>query len=132
MGEVIHVNFGEVHYSASFQGVLSKRIQAKLDQLYPDRWNRADRIAAQVVTDMKNFDKRIEFTLTIERPVGADGAFSEQAFMASTEKLKGEVNALIHELRKAAHLSIAASAYSAVINVAAPDDMLSGEIPGAR
>ena len=101
MGEVIHVNFGEVHYSASFQGVLSKRIQAKLDQLYPNRWNRADRIAAQVVSDMKSFDKRIEFTLTIERPVDADGAFSEQAFKASAEKSRrGKRD---HELRKAAH-----------------------------
>jgi hypothetical protein len=126
MGEVIHVNFGEVHYSLGFQGVLSKRIQAKLDQLCPDRWNRADRIAAHVIEDMKNFDKRIEFTLTIERPLAKDGSFSEQAFMASTEKLKEEVNALIHELRKAAHLSIAATAYSTVINVAAPDDMLAG------
>ena len=33
MGEVIHVSFGEVQYSASVQGVLSKRIQGKLDQL---------------------------------------------------------------------------------------------------
>ena len=32
MGEVIHVSLGEVHYSTSVQGVLSKRIQAKLDQ----------------------------------------------------------------------------------------------------
>jgi uncharacterized protein YxjI len=130
MGEVIHVTFGEVKYSANVQGMLSKRIQAKLDRLYPDRWNRADRIAAQCVADMKNFDKRIEFTLNIEKPVGADGAFSEQAFKESTEKLKAEVNALVHELRKAAHLSIAATAYSTVINVAAPDDMLSREAPG--
>ena len=124
MGEVIHVNFGEVQYSANVQGVLSKRIQGKLDQLYPERWNRADRIAAQVVADMKNFDKRIEFTWNIERPVAADGSFSEKAFQASTEKLKSEINALVHELRKAAHLSIAAAAYSTVINVAAPADML--------
>ena len=132
MGEVIQVNFGEVHYSPGFQGVLSKRIQAKLDQLLPDRWNRADRIAAHVIEDMKNFDKRIEFTLNIERPVGADGNFSEKAFIASTEKLKAEVHALVHELRKAAHLSIAATAYSTVINVAAPDDLLTREAPGSR
>jgi|SRR5688572_408753 len=132
MGEAIHVTFGEVHYSANVQGLLSKRIQAKLDQLWPDRWNRADRIAAHVVEDMKNFDKRIEFTLNIERPVGVDGNFSEKAFMASTEKLKSEVHALIHELRKAAHLSIAATAYSTVINVAAPDDMLNSEARGSR
>jgi hypothetical protein len=124
MGEVIHVNFAEAKYSTSIQGVLSKRIQAKLDQLFPERWNRADRIAAQVMADMKNFDKRIEFTLTIERPVESNGSFSEQAFQQSAEKLKGELNALIHELRKAAHLSIAATAYSTVINVAAPEDML--------
>jgi hypothetical protein len=124
MGEVIHVNFAEAKYSTSIQGVLSKRIQAKLDQLFPERWNRADRIAAQVMADMKNFDKRIEFTLTIERPVESNGNFSEQAFQQSAEKLKTELNALIHELRKAAHLSIAAAAYSTVINVAAPEDML--------
>jgi hypothetical protein len=124
MGEVIHVNFADAKYSTTVQGVLSKRIQAKLDQLYPDRWNRADRIAAQVIADMKSFDKRIEFSITVERPVGADGAFSEQAFMKSTEKLRGEVEALVNELRKAAHLSIAATAYSTVINVAAPEDML--------
>ena len=131
MGEVIHVNFGEVHYSANVQGVLSKRIQAKLDQLYPERWNRADRIAAQAIADMKNFDKRIEFTLNIERPVAADGTFSEQAFLASNEKLRTEINALVHELRKAAHLAIASTAYSTVIQVAAPDDMLPGRIPGS-
>ena len=124
MGEVIHVNFGEVQYSASVQGVLSKRIQAKLDQLYPERWNRADRIAAQAIADMKQFDKRVEFTLTLERPVTSDGAFSEQAFMAATEKLRAEVQALVHEMRKAAHLAIASTAYSTVIQVAAPDDML--------
>jgi hypothetical protein len=132
MGEVIHVNFGEVQYSASVQGVLSKRIQGKLDQLYPERWNRADRIAAQAVQDMRNFDKRIEFTLNVERPVTADGAFSENAFMASTEKLKAEVNALVHELRRAAHLAIASCAYSTVIQVAAPDDMLPNSLPGQR
>lgn len=132
MGEVIHVNFGEVQYSASVQGVLSKRIQGKLDQLYPERWNRADRIAAQVVEDMRNFDKRIEFTLNVERPVTADGEFSEKAFMAATEKLKTEVNALVHELRRAAHLAIASSAYSTVIQVAAPDDMLPSTLPGRR
>ncbi|HUQ09972.1 MAG TPA: hypothetical protein VM146_06620 [Steroidobacteraceae bacterium] len=132
MGEVIHVNFGEVQYSANVHGVLSKRIQAKLDQLYPERWNRADRIAAQVVADMKKFDERIEFTLNLERPVTADGAFSEQAFMASAEKLKTEVNALVHELRRAAHLAIASSAYSTVIQVAAPDDMLPSILPGQR
>ena len=131
MGEVIHVNFGEVHYSANVQGVLSKRIQAKLDQLYPERWNRADRIAAQAIADMKNFDKRIEFTVNIERPVAADGTFSEQAFLASNEKLRTEINALVHELRKAAHLAIASTAYSTVIQVAAPDDMLPGRIPGS-
>ena len=130
MGEVIHVNFGEVQYSANVQGVLSKRIQGKLDQLYPERWNRADRIAAQAVADMKNFDKRIEFTLNIERPVNADGTFSEQAFLAATEKLKSEIHALVHELRRAAHLSIAATAYSTVIQVAAPDDMLPAMAPG--
>ena len=124
MGEVVHVNFGEVEYSATFKSVLSKRIQTKLDQLYPERWNRAERIAAQVVNDMKNFDKRIEFSLSIERPLAPDGSFSEKAFLASTEKLREDVNALIHELRKAAHLSIAATAYSTVINVAAPEDML--------
>ncbi len=79
MGEVIHVNFGEVQYSANVQGLLSKRIQAKLDQLYPERWNRADRIAAPVIADMKSFDKRVEFTLNMERPVAADGTFSEKA-----------------------------------------------------
>lgn len=129
MGEVIHVNFGEVQYSASVQGVLSKRIQAKLDQLYPERWNRADRIAAQAIADMKQFDKRVEFTLTLERPVTADGTFSEQAFMAATEKLRAEVQALVHEMRKAAHLAIASTAYSTVIQVAAPDDMLSNAAP---
>lgn len=131
MGEVIQVNFADAKYSVSVQGVLSKRIQAKLDQLYPDRWNRADRIASQAVADMKNFDRRIEFKLTIERPVAADGSFSEQAFQASAEKLKTEVLALVHELRKAAHLSIASTAYSTVIQVAAPDDMLPGQAPGA-
>ncbi|MDF3022119.1 MAG: hypothetical protein K0Q92_3422 [Steroidobacteraceae bacterium] len=131
MGEVIHVNFGEVQYSANVQGVLSKRIQAKLDQLYPERWNRADRIAAQAIADMKNFDKRIEFTLNIERPVAADGTFSEQAFLASNEKLRNEINALVHELRKAAHLAIASTAYSTVIQVAAPDEMLPGRMPGS-
>ena len=124
MGEVIHVNFSDTKYSTAVQGVLSKRIQAKLDQLYPDRWNRADRIAAQVIADMQNFDKRIEFTSNVERPVGADGSFSEQAFLKSTEKLRAEVEALVNELRKAAHLSIAATAYSTVINVAAPEKML--------
>lgn len=132
MGEVIHVNFGEVHYSANVQGVLSKRIQAKLDQLYPERWNRADRIAAQAIADMKSFDKRVEFTLNIERPVAADGSFSEKAFLASNEKLKTEIHALVHELRKAAHLAIASTAYSTVIHVAAPDDMLPGQMPGSR
>jgi hypothetical protein len=132
MGEVIHVNFGEVHYSANVQGVLSKRIQAKLDQLYPERWNRADRIAAQAIADMKAFDKRIEFKLNIERPVAADGSFSETAFQASNEKLKAEIHALVHELRKAAHLAIASAVYSTVIQVAAPDDMLPGQMPGAR
>jgi len=131
MGEVIHVNFGEVQYSANVQGVLSKRIQAKLDQLYPERWNRADRIAAQAIADMKNFDKRIEFTVNIERPVAADGTFSEQAFLASNEKLRNEINALVHELRKAAHLAIASTAYSTVIQVAAPDEMLPGRMPGS-
>jgi hypothetical protein len=132
MGEVIQVNFADAKYSASVQGVLSKRIQAKLDQLYPDRWNRADRIAAQAVSDMKNFDKRIEFTLNIERPVGADGAFSEKSFQESTEKLRAELNALVHEMRKAAHLSIAATAYSTVINLAAPEEMLARDAPGPR
>ena len=132
MGEVIRVNFGEVQYSAGVQGVLSKRIQAKLDQLYPERWNRADRIAAQAIAEMKSFDKRIEFTLNIERPVAADGTFSEQAFLASAEKLKAEVNALVHELRKSAHLAIASTAYSTVIHVSAPDDMLAGLAPGSR
>ena len=132
MGEVIHVNFGEVHYSASVQGVLSKRIQGKLDQLYPERWNRADRIAAQAIADMKAFDKRIEFKLNIERPVSADGAFSEKAFMEATQKLQADVSALVHELRKAAHLAIASTAYSTVIHVAAPEDMLSGLTPGGR
>ena len=131
MGEVIHVNFGEVQYSANVQGVLSKRIQAKLDQLYPERWNRADRIAAQAIADMKNFDKRIEITVNIERPVAADGTFSEQAFLASNEKLRTEINALVHELRKAAHLAIASTAYSTVIQVAAPDEMLPGRMPGS-
>lgn len=131
MGEVIHVNFGEVQYSANVQGVLSKRIQAKLDQLYPERWNRADRIAAQAIADMKSFDKRIEFTVNIDRPVDADGSFSEQAFLASNEKLRTEINALVHELRKAAHLAIASTAYSTVIQVAAPDAMLPGKIPGS-
>lgn len=131
MGEVIHVNFGEVQYSASVQAVLSKRIQGKLDQLFPERWNRADRIAAQAIADMKKFDKRIEFTLDIERPVAADGSFSEQAFLASTAKLKTEVNALVHELRKAAHLAIASTAYSTVIHVAAPEEMLAGLAPAS-
>ena len=132
MGEVIHVSFGEVQYSASVQGVLSKRIQGKLDQLYPERWNRADRIAAQAIADMKAFDKRIEFKLNIERPVSADGAFSEKAFMEATQKLQADVSALVHELRKAAHLAIASTAYSTVIHVAAPEDMLSGLTPGGR
>jgi hypothetical protein len=131
MGEVIKVDFADARYSANVQGVLSKRIQAKLDQLYPDRWNRADRIAAQAVNEMKNFDKRIEFTLNIERPVGADGAFSEKLFLEATEKLKAEINAVVHEMRKAAHLSIAATAYSTVINLAAPDEMFTREAPGA-
>jgi hypothetical protein len=129
MGEVIHVNFGEVQYSASVQAVLSKRIQGKLDQLFPERWNRADRIAAQAIADMKKFDERIEFTLNLERPVAADGSFSEQAFMASAVKLKAEVSALVHELRKAAHLAIASTAYSTVIHVAAPDEMLGALAP---
>lgn len=124
MGEVIHVNFADAKYSASVQGVLSKRIQAKLDLLYPDRWNRADRIAAHAVAEMKNFDRRIELKVTLERPVGPDGTFSEQAFKETVEKLKTEINAMIHEMRKAAHLSIAAMAYSTVINVAAPEEML--------
>jgi hypothetical protein len=124
VGEAIHVNSAEAHYSASVQGVLSKRIQGKLDQLYPERWNRADRIAAQAIAGMKNFDKRIDFTLNLERPVAADGTFCERTFMASTEKLRAEVNALVHELRRAAHLAIASTAYSTVIQVAAPDDML--------
>jgi hypothetical protein len=132
MGEVIHVNFGEVQYSASVQGVLSKRIQGKLDQLFPERWNRADRIAAQAIADMKNFDRRIEFTLNIERPVAADGTYSEQAFVAATEKLKAEVHALVHELRRAAHLAIASTAYSTVIHVAAPDDKLASLTPATR
>jgi hypothetical protein len=132
MGEVIHVNFGEVHYSANVQGMLSKRIQAKLDQLFPERWNRADRIAAQAIADMKSFDQRIEFTLNLERPIAADGTFSEKSFLASAEKLKAEVHALVHELRKAAHLAIASTAYSVVIQVAAPDDMLAGQLPGSR
>ena len=132
MGEVIHVNFGEVHYSAELQGVLSKRIQARLLQRNPERWKRADRIAAQAIADMKSFDKRIECTLTIERPVAADGTFSEQAFLASTEKLKTEIHALVHELRKAAHLAIASTAYSTVIQVAAHDDMLPRLMPGPR
>jgi hypothetical protein len=130
MGEVIQVNFGEVRYSPGLQGVLSKRIQAKLERLCPERWNRADRIAAHVVEDMKNFDKRIEFTVTLERPLGDDGAFSEKAFIASAEKLRAEVNALVHELRKAAHLSIAATAYGTVINLVTPDDMLPVRVPG--
>jgi hypothetical protein len=131
MGEVIHVNFGEVQYSANVQGLLSKRIQAKLDQLYPERWNRADRIAAQVIADMKSFDKRVEFTLNMERPVAADGTFSEKAYLAANEKLEAEIHALVHELRKAAHLAIASAAYSTVIHVAAPDDMLPGRMPGS-
>ncbi len=131
MAEVIRVNFGEVQYSASVQGVLSKRIQGKLDQLYPERWNRADRIAAQAVADMKRFDQRIEFELSIERPVAADGTFSEQAFAASVDKLRADVEALVHELRKAAHLAIASTAYSTVIHVAAPEEMLAGAAPAA-
>jgi len=130
MGEVIHVNFGEAQYSANVQGVLSKRIQGKLDQLYPERWNRADRIAAQAIADMKSFDRRINLTLEIERPVTADGRFSEEAFLASTEKLKADLLALVFEMRKAAHLAIASTAYSTVIHVAAPDDMLSRASPG--
>ena len=132
MGEVIHVSLGEVHYSTSVQGVLSKRIQAKLDQLHPERWNRADRIAAQAMADMKAFDKRIEFSLNVERPVAADGAFSEQAFIAATEKLKADISALVHEMRKAAHLAIASTAYSTVIHVAAPEDMLTALTPAGR
>jgi uncharacterized protein YxjI len=83
----------------------------------------------QAIADMKQFDKRVEFTVTIERPVSADGTFSEKAFMAATEKLRAEVQALVHEMRKAAHLSIASTAYSTVIQVAAPDDMLSNAAP---
>lgn len=132
MAEVIHVHFGEVQYSANVQGVLSKRIQGKLDQLYPERWNRADRIAAQAVADMKRFDQRVEFKLEIARPVAADGTFSEKAFMESTEKLRAQVEALVHEMRKAAHLAIASTAYSTVIHVAAPEDMLSSAAPGVR
>lgn len=124
MGEVIHVNFDELKYSANIQGVLSKRIQAKLAQLYPERWNRADRIAAQAIADMKGFDKRIEFKLNIEPPVGADGVYSEAAFKECVEKMRKEVDALVHELRKSAHLSIASVAYSTVINLAAPEEML--------
>jgi hypothetical protein len=124
MGEVIHVNFADTKYSTTVQGVLSKRIQAKLDQLFPDRWNRADRIAAQAISDMRNFDQRVEFKLTVERPVDANGSYSEEAFLKATEKLRADVQALVHEMRKAAHLSIAATAYSTVINLAAPEDML--------
>lgn len=132
MAEVIHVHFGEVQYSANVQGVLSKRIQGKLDQLYPERWNRADRIAAQAVADMKRFDERVEFTLEIERPVTADGTFSEQAFMASAAKLREQVEALVHDMRKAAHLAIASTAYSTVIHIAAPEMMLPSAMPGTR
>lgn len=132
MAEVIQVTIGEVHYSANVQGVLSKRIQGKLDQLYPERWNRADRIAAQAIADMKTFDKRIAFSLSVERPVAADGSFSEKAFTEATEKLRAEVNALVHEMRKAAHLAIASTAYSTVIHVAAPEDMLTQAAPGSR
>jgi hypothetical protein len=132
MAEVIQVTIGEVHYSANVQGVLSKRIQGKLDQLYPERWNRADRIAAQAIADMKSFDKRIAFSLNVERPVAADGTFSEKAFAQATEKLKAEVHALVHEMRKAAHLAIASTAYSTVIHVAAPEDMLTNAAPGSR
>lgn len=124
MGEVVHVNFGETKYSAELQNVLSRRIRAKLDQLYPERWERAERIAAQAVGDMQNFDKRISFTISIEPPVGADGQYSEQAFKKSADKLREDVTALVHELRKAAHLSIAATAYSTVINLSAPEEML--------
>jgi hypothetical protein len=124
MGEVVHVNFGESRYSAEVQNVLSRRIRAKLDQLYPERWERAERIAAQVVADMQGFDKRISFTIAIEPPIGADGQYSEQAFKKTAEKLREDVTALVNELRKAAHLSIAATAYSTVINVAAPENML--------
>jgi uncharacterized protein YxjI len=131
MGEVIHVNFADTKYSTTVQGVLSKRIQAKLDQLFPDRWNRADRIAAQAIGDMRNFDQRIEFKVTLERPVDANGNFSEAAFLKATEKLKADVEAQLHEIRKAAHLSIAATAYSTVINVAAPEDMLGQVTPAS-
>jgi hypothetical protein len=124
MGEVVHVNFGETKYSAEVQNVLSRRIRAKLDQLFPERWERAERIAAQAVGDMQNFDKRISFTISIEPPVGADGQYSEQAFKQSADKLREDVTALVNELRKAAHLSIAATAYSTVINLSAPEEML--------
>jgi hypothetical protein len=124
MGEVIRVNLADVKYSANVQGVLSKRIQAKLEQMSPERWSRADRIAAQAVADMRGFDRRVEFTLNLERPVDAQGAFSEKAFQAAAEKLKAEVDALVHELRKAAHLAIAGVTYSTVINLVAPDEML--------
>lgn len=132
MAEVIEVTIGEVHYSANVQGVLSKRIQGKLDQLYPERWNRADRIAAQAVEDMKTFDQRIRFALNLERPVNADGTFSEKAFAESAAKLKAEVQAMVHELRRAAHLAIASTAYSTVIHVAAPEDMLAHALPAVR
>jgi hypothetical protein len=132
MAEVIEVSIGETQYSASVQGVLSKRIQGKLDQLYPERWNRADRIAAQAVEVMKTFDQRIGFTLNVARPVNADGSFSEKAFAEAAEKLKAEVQAMVHELRRAAHLAIASTAYSTVIHVAAPEDMLASALPGAR
>lgn len=124
MGEVIRVNLSGASYSANVQGVLSKRIQAKLEQMSPERWSRADRIAAQAVADMRGFDRRVEFTLTLERPVDAQGAFSEKAFQAAAEKLKADVEALVHELRKAAHLAIAGATYGTVINLVAPEDML--------
>ena len=132
MGEVIEVTIGEAHYAASVQGVLSKRIQGKLDQLYPERWNRADRIAAQAVEDMKTFDQRIRFSLHLERPVNADGTFSDKAFAECAEKLKAEVQSMVHELRRAAHLAITSTAYSTVIHLSAPDDMLAQALPAAR
>jgi hypothetical protein len=52
--------------------------------------------------------------------------------MESTEKLRAQVEALVHEMRKAAHLAIASTAYSTVIHVAAPEDMLSSAAPGVR
>ena len=61
-----------------------------------------------------------------ESSVFAD--FTDEA--DATEKLRAEVQALVHEMRKAAHLAIASTAYSTVIQVAAPDDMLSNAAPG--